>query len=710
MFTGSGHVPYGLHDKFTEGVGGNNNGTTTNDLTQYYETVPSNYLEHALWLESDRMGWLLDALDTAKYNAQRDIVKNERRQGVDNQPYGRVERDHHGGDVSEHASVLVAGDRQHGRPSAASVDDVKAFFRLYYAPNNATLAITGDFDPAQTKAWIAKYFSGVPRGKPIVRPTVAADAHARGEATGVRGSRAGAAAVSLVADGRREQRRSVRARRARRRPHAVAHLAPDQGARVRQAVGGDRRQLPGHERVAGEFDVIVTPRPGHSLTELEADVDSMLATLRRDGPTADEIGARRRSLQLGFLAGLESNLGKAQRLAIGQAFHNDPNRAFAVDYAKYQAVTAADVKRVANKYLGTGRVVLSIVPDRQEGSGVEAGGEHTVTQNAQRLQGEQRGGQMITHIHLARAAHSARLPRPACSFRARRAQTRRTPRRSIARRSDGGQDARAARSDVDEADAGERRAARRVRAARAAARLDERQVRRRREPVRAGRQDGPRHDSSADAARRHDDAHRRSAPEAMQSLGSNVNASVRRRERQRSSLFVDEDKFEPMLAHVRGRARESVVPAAPRSSGCARARSSTCSRRRTARGSIAGVVFPKVLYTADQPYGRSTTEQSVKAITRDDLVAFHEAYFQPGRAVITVVGDVKPDDVKRALDKALAPWKAGRQQAGVRLSGAAGAEGDDDLSRRQAAARRSRRSRSAKSDRRAARRTTTRSA
>src|SRR4029079_3451988 len=90
MFTGSGHVPYGTHDNLTEGVGGSNNGTTSNDRTTYYETVPSNYLEDALWLESDRMGFLLDSLDLEKLNQQRDIVKNERRQSIDNQPYGRA--------------------------------------------------------------------------------------------------------------------------------------------------------------------------------------------------------------------------------------------------------------------------------------------------------------------------------------------------------------------------------------------------------------------------------------------------------------------------------------------------------------------------------------------------------------------------------------------------------------------------------------------
>ena len=173
MFTGSGHVPYGLHDKLTEGVGGNNNGSTTNDRTNYYENIPSNYLESALWIEADRMGFLLDTLDIAKLNAQRDIVKNERRQSYDNQPYGRV------------SEIFSAAMYPKGHPyswpvigsmtdlSAASEEDVKAFFRLYYAPNNATIAIVGDFDPAQAKAWITKYFTDLPQGQALQRPNVA---------------------------------------------------------------------------------------------------------------------------------------------------------------------------------------------------------------------------------------------------------------------------------------------------------------------------------------------------------------------------------------------------------------------------------------------------------------------------------------------------------------------------------------------------------
>ncbi len=205
MFTGSGHVPYGTHDRLTEGVGGSNNGTTSNDRTTYYETVPSNYLESALWLEADRMGYLLDTLDIAKLNAQRDIVKNERRQSYDNQPYGRANE------------ILSAATYPASHPyswdvigsmedlSAASEADVKSFFKLYYAPNNAFLSIVGDFEMADAKAWVTKYFGDIPRGGAITRPAVTPVKLDRREAAGLRGPRAGAAPLRAVAHGGREE-------------------------------------------------------------------------------------------------------------------------------------------------------------------------------------------------------------------------------------------------------------------------------------------------------------------------------------------------------------------------------------------------------------------------------------------------------------------------------------------------------------------------
>ena len=361
MFTGSGNVPYGLHDKLTEGVGGANNGTTSNDRTLYWEVVPSNYLESALWLESDRMGFLLDRLDLAKLNAQRDIVKNERRQGVDNQPYGRWQE------------IMAAATYPASHPyswpvigsmtdlTAASEQDVKDFFRLYYAPNNATLTLVGDFDPAQAKTWIAKYFGGLPRGKAIVRPAVKP--------------------VTLAAEKRLVYEDRVQIPRLYMSWPTVGFKHPDdivldvlsdilagpRTARLTKALVYDRQSaanvgsFQATNEDVGDFFVILVPRPGHTLTELEIATDSVLDRLKREGPTVEEVQRAKAGIELTFVSGLESNLGKSSQLADGLGLHGDPAY-YKTLYRRSLAITAADVKRVANTYLTNGRVVLSIVP------------------------------------------------------------------------------------------------------------------------------------------------------------------------------------------------------------------------------------------------------------------------------------------------------------------------------------------------------------
>src|SRR4051812_38854498 len=289
MFTGSGNVPYGLHDKLTEGVGGSNNGTTNNDRTTYYETVPSNYLESALWLEADRMGYLLDTLDLAKLNAQRDIVKNERRQSVDNQPYGRA------GEILTHATYPA------GHPyswdvigsmtdlSAASEEDVKSFFRLYYAPNNAFLTIVGDFDPAQAKAWIKEYFADLPKGAAIVRPKVAPVTlgserrlvyedrvplprlYVTWPTVGAKdGDDAALSILGAILSGSRTARLTK------------ALVYDEQTASAVQVFQSTNEDV-------GDFAVILTPRPGHDLTNLEAATDAIIDRFKKEGPTAEEI-------------------------------------------------------------------------------------------------------------------------------------------------------------------------------------------------------------------------------------------------------------------------------------------------------------------------------------------------------------------------------------------------------------------------------------
>jgi zinc protease len=389
MFTGSGHVPYGLHDKLTEGVGGSNNGTTSNDRTTYFETVPANYLESALWIEADRMGFLLDSLDLAKLDAQRDVVKNERRQSMDNQPYGRAD------EILAHATyppshpyswdVIGSMDDL----STASEDDVKNFFRLYYAPNNAILAIVGDFDPAQAKAWAAKYFADIPRGKPIARPSVA---------------------LVVLESGQRlvyEDRVQV--------PHLYvqwptvgeknddrfaldllgAILTGPRTARLTKALVYDRqaaatvsaRQRSNED--VGEFLVTITPRPGHSLTDLEAAADAIIEKLKSEGPTAEEIQKATAGKELAFVRGLESNLGKAFRLANGTGFHGDPGY-FRTEYQKSLDVTATDIQRVADRYLTRGRVVLSVVPIGKVDQASRPAESRNVTDDNTSLPGAQR--------------------------------------------------------------------------------------------------------------------------------------------------------------------------------------------------------------------------------------------------------------------------------------------------------------------------------
>jgi zinc protease len=362
MFTGSGHVPYGTHDKFTEGVGGSNNGQTNFDWTRYWETDPSNYLETTLWLESDRMGFLLDSLDESKFRAQRDIVKNERRQSYDNQPYNR--------DFEVIRLALYPNTNPYSWSTIgdmtdltnASVEDVKRFFRLYYAPNNATLAIVGDIDPKATRTWVAKYFGDIPRGKPITRPTVSASPITTEKRLTFE-DRVQIPRLSI-------QWPSVDMHSADQPPLDLLTdiLAGSRIARLTKTLVYDTQtaasvnafQNPSEN--VGELGIIATPRPGHTLTELETQIDSIIAQFKREGPTAEELNRVKAGQQLGFLNGLQSNLGKAFQLAQDQTFFNDPSFTFRIEYPKTQAVTAADIKRVANKYLGNARVVLSNVP------------------------------------------------------------------------------------------------------------------------------------------------------------------------------------------------------------------------------------------------------------------------------------------------------------------------------------------------------------
>ena len=164
MFQGSAHVPKNVHFELIEQAGGSLNATTWFDRTNYFETLPAHELELALWLEADRMGWMLPAMTEEKLENQRDVVKNERRQRYDNQPYGdwdeRVQRLLYPQDHPYHHTVIGSMEDI----SAATLDDVHDFFATYYVPNNAVLTLCGDIDPPAALEAVDRYFGGIPRG------------------------------------------------------------------------------------------------------------------------------------------------------------------------------------------------------------------------------------------------------------------------------------------------------------------------------------------------------------------------------------------------------------------------------------------------------------------------------------------------------------------------------------------------------------------
>jgi zinc protease len=381
MFTGSLNVPYGHHDRFTEGVGGFNNGSTNNDRTNYYEVVPSNYLENALWMEADRMGFLLEKLDEAKFVAQRDIVQNERRQGVDNQPYGRA--------FEVTTSQMIPESNPYSWPvvgymtdlQKATVDDVKEFFRLYYAPNNATIAIVGDFKPAEVKRWVTKYFGDLKKGAEIVRPKVAATTMTNVARVTfedrVQVPRLDLSWPTVGEDHEDDKVLDV----------ISAILVGPRTARLTKELVYDKQsaasvsafQATSHN--FGFYQVQVTPRPGNTLTQLEESVNAIIERFKQEGPTAEEMTKATAGTEYGFVSGLENTLNKAELLLRGSVFHGDAGY-YKKIYADIKKVTAADVKRVANKYFTPGRVVLSIVPQGKLDQAAKAAESKKVTVSA----------------------------------------------------------------------------------------------------------------------------------------------------------------------------------------------------------------------------------------------------------------------------------------------------------------------------------------
>jgi zinc protease len=363
MFEGSEHVPEGRFDELLEEIGGTNNGSTSTDRTNYWELLPSNGLDLALWLEADRMGGLLPAITSAQLEAQRDVVRNERRQSYENRPYGLA------------SEALLAALYPHEHPyswpvigsmpdiGAATLADVHAFCRQYYTPNNASIAVAGDVDAAHVRAAVESWFADIPAGPPVTRPDPAAPTLAATRRIIMEDD------VSLARLYVAWHSPAVFAEGDAALDVAAAILAHGRASRLYRSLVYDRQlaqsvsAYQGSAVLGSTFRIVVTARPGVCLGPIERAVRAELDAL------SQEVGAREleravNGIETGFIDSLQNVGGfggRADQLNMYLFHTGEPDYA-GQDLRRYVELQAADVARSVREHLHGPSVVLSVVP------------------------------------------------------------------------------------------------------------------------------------------------------------------------------------------------------------------------------------------------------------------------------------------------------------------------------------------------------------
>ncbi|GAB3316192.1 pitrilysin family protein [Larkinella ripae] len=365
MFQGSDHVADDEHFKIVTESGGTLNGTTNADRTNYFETVPSNQLERALWLEADRMGFLLDAVTQKKFEIQRATVKNERGQSYDNRPYGLA------------YEYTAKNLYPYGHPyswltigyiedlNRVNVNDLKNFFLRWYGPNNAVLTVGGDVDPKQVVQLAQKYFGGIPKGPAVTKTVVPA--------------------VVIDQDRYVSYEDNVRFPMLRMVYPTVPRFHPDEAPldALAQILGGGKSSLfyknlvktekavqanVGHpaNELAGEFTFTVLPFPNVRLDTAEAIIRATLTEFEKRGVTDDDLAQVKATREAEIVNYLSSVAGKVSQLASFQTFTGSPNY-LPKELKRYRDLTKADIMRVYNQYVkGKKGVILTVYPKDQK--------------------------------------------------------------------------------------------------------------------------------------------------------------------------------------------------------------------------------------------------------------------------------------------------------------------------------------------------------
>ena len=369
MFAGTRHLPRGLADRLLEGAGAtDSNGSTDYDRTNYYDTVPANQLELALWVHADRMGYLLDVLDQAALSNQQDVVRNERRQSVENRPYGVVEEALNHALFPKTHPYYAAVIGSHADIQNAKLADVRDFFKRYYGPNNASIVIAGDIDKVKTRALVAKYFGSFKKSPPVVHPKVATPAIARERRITVPDRvelpRLYMAWLTPPAFQPGDAELAVTAQ----------ILAGGKSSRLYKTLVYERQiaqeaaAAQNSNALTSTFIVDATARPGHEPSELETAIDAELKALRDTGPSEQEVERARNTIETAMLTSIEKlgGTGLANQINQYNQYTGDPGY-LPKDIERLRRVTAADVRRVAQAYLQpNARVIVAGVPGKPD--------------------------------------------------------------------------------------------------------------------------------------------------------------------------------------------------------------------------------------------------------------------------------------------------------------------------------------------------------
>ncbi len=603
MFTGSEHHP-GKFNETTERVGATNqNGTTNEDRTNYFENVPTGALDTVLWLEADRMGFLLGSIDQKRLDEQRGVVQNEKRQD-ENQPYAvsdeLITRATYPADHPYGHTVIGSMDDL----SAARLEDVKDWFRTYYGPSNAILVLAGDITPAEARAKVEKYFGDIPPGPPVSHPKVWI-----GKRTG-------------------EQRETAYDRVPQPRLYMVWNT-PQAGSPDSDSLGlladvlsSDKtsrlyKRLVFQEQIAtsvgvfqnaseigGQFYVTVTGKPGGDLNRIEAVVKEEMAKLLAEGPTPDEMDKAHVSYVSAFVRGLERTGGfggKSDQLARSEAFLGSPD-AWKASFERYKSASGAEVTAAGRRWLSDGAYVLQVLPFPNYAA-APAAVDHT---------------KMPEPAAIA-PPHFPRLARATLSngMKVVLAERHETPVVWTQLILDGG-------SAVDPAD--------KPGLASVTAEM---------------MTEGTTHRDSLAIS---DAQSRLNAGIGVLAGPDYINVNM-------STLKSTLDPALDLYADV-------VMNPAFNDTDLARIRRqriATLQREKASPQSAALRLAPMLAYGPGHPYGEPVrgTEASVVAMKRDDLARYHQTWFHPNGATIVVVGDTTMAELLPKLEKAFAGWKPG---------------------------------------------------